>query len=136
VKLEPNIGEPLRGAVDQVTRVLDPVATLLYGSRATGRTTDSSDYDLAVLTGRMTGWEDVLALRADLEEQLRAPVDLVLLDEASPILAMQVLREGRLLACRDQQTLENFIVRTLSDYADLKVIRREAEKRLMEPRER
>jgi hypothetical protein len=91
--------------------------------------------DLALLLARPApAWDDLQRLRLDLEELVEAPVDLVVLDDCSPILAMQVLREGSLLACRDPEALEAFIVRTLTDYADLKIIRREAERHLMEPR--
>lgn len=115
---------------------LDPAAVLLFGSHARGRATAASDIDLAVLVARRPpGWEAVQRLRGDLEDALSSPVDLVVLDDASPILAMQVLREGSLLACRDPEALQAFTVRTLTDYADLKIIRREAERRLLEPRQ-
>jgi len=135
VRVEAVSDGPLIAATRRIGEELDPAALLLFGSRATGQAGPQSDYDLAVLVaGPPPSWNAVQSLRSDLEELLSATVDLVVLDEASPILAMQVLREGRLIACRDAQELENFTVRTLTDYADLKIIRREAEKRLMEPR--
>lgn len=121
--------------MSSVVASLDPAALILFGSRATGTAAAASDVDLAVLmAGPAPAWDDLQRLRVDLEELVKAPVDLVVLDECSPILAMQVLREGSLLACRDPETLETFTVRTLTDYADLKIIRREAERRLLEPR--
>lgn len=135
MRLEAPPDGPLATAIGQIVEALTPAAILLYGSRATGREAPNSDYDVAVLVGgRAPGWEDTKQLQSALEGTLGASVDIVILDEASPILAMQVLRGGRLIACRDAQALENFTVRTLTDYADLKITRREAEKRLMEPR--
>jgi predicted nucleotidyltransferase len=135
VKTEPNLTDAMVRAVALIRSGLDPAAVLLFGSHAAGRAVAASDVDLAVLmAGRKPDWQFVQRLRVDLEDLLRAPVDLVVLDDASPVLAMQVLREGRLLACRDEEALEAFTVRTLSEYADLKIIRREAEKRLLEVR--
>ena len=61
-------------------------------------------------------------------------VDLEVLDEASPIVAMPVLREGRRVACRDPEVLEAFTVKTRTDSADLKMVRAPVERRLMEKR--
>lgn len=113
-----------------------PAAILLFGSRAGGRARADSDYDIAVLCAQgaapeMSAW---LALRDDLEERMGGSVDLVLLDTASPILAMQVLRHGRRLACARPEELEAFTVRTLTDYADLKITRRPIEERLLPSR--
>lgn len=135
MQLEAPPAGALATAIAQITEALTPAAVVLYGSRAKGREGTSSDYDLAVLVaGRVPGWEETKQLQSALEATLGSSVDLVILDGASPILAMQALREGRLIDCRDPQALENFTVRTLTDYADLKIIRREAERRLMEPR--
>ena len=128
---------PLAVATSRVVEVLDPAAVILFGSRATGRSRASSDHDLAVLFARpRPGWAVVRRLQSDLEEVLGSSVDLVVLDDASPIVAMQVLRQGRLLDCRDAQALEDFTVRTLTDYADLKITRAPIEKRVMEARTR
>lgn len=120
--------------MSHVVAALDPVAVILFGSRATGTAGAESDVDLAVLLARPSpAWDHLQRLRVDLEDLVASPVDLVLLDDCSPVLAMQVLREGGLLACRDPEALEAFTVRTLTDDADLKIIRREAERHLLEP---
>jgi predicted nucleotidyltransferase len=41
-----------------------------------------------------------------------------------------------LLACRDGQALENFAVRTQTDYADLKISRAAIERRILEAKDR
>lgn len=126
---------PLAEATRRIVEVLDPAAVLLFGSRATGRGGAASDHDLAVLVaGDQPDWATVRRLQLDLEEILGSDVDLVVLDDASPIIAMQVLREGRLLACRDAQALENLTVRMLTDYADLKIQRAPIERRLLQAR--
>ena len=59
-----------------------------------------------------------------------ADVDLAVLDTASPILAMEVLRHHRILLDHQPQLLENFIVKTLGAYFDLKQVRRRIEEAL------
>ena len=135
MQVDPSTGDSLVEAVAAIVHALAPVAILLFGSHATERAGRESDYDLAVLmAGHAAGWQDIKTLACELEDMLGAPVDLVVLNDASPIVAMQVLREGKLLDCADPQALENFTVRALTDYADLKITRREAENRLMELR--
>jgi len=132
---QPATDAPLVLATKRIVDEWNPAAVLVFGSRAKGRESPGSDYDIAILiAGPAPGWESVRRLQLDLEETLGAEVDLVILDDASPILAMQVLRDGRALVCRDPQALENFTVATLTDYADLKIVRAPIERRLMELR--
>lgn len=44
---------------------------------------------------------------------------------------MEVLRRHRALALSDPEALERFVVRTLTDYFDLKMVRRPIEQALM-----
>lgn len=135
MKLRPVTEGPLAEAVRRLEAGVSPSAVILFGSRADGDGGPRSDHDIAILSGgRLPSWEETRSLQADLEDVLKTNVDLVLLDDASPVLAMQVLREGRLLSCRQAGALEAFIVRTLTDYADLKQVRAPIERRLMESR--
>ncbi|HEX7186424.1 MAG TPA: nucleotidyltransferase domain-containing protein [Thermoanaerobaculia bacterium] len=104
----------------------------LFGSEAQGTTHPESDVDLAALFRQRPDALDVLGARGDLEEILGREVDLVDLDRASPILAMQVLQHGRLLVDRDPRRRIAFFVRTLNLYEDLKIQRRDVERRLFE----
>lgn len=104
----------------------------LFGSEAQGTTHPESDVDLAALFRQRPDALEVLGARGDLEEILGREVDLVDLDRASPILAMQVLKHGRLLVDRDPRRRIAFFVRTLNLYEDLKIQRRDIERRLFE----
>ena len=112
-----------------------PAALLLYGSHAKGDAGPASDVDLGLLAGRETpDVFELMAARTDLEALLHAPVDLVSLDDASPILAMEALRHHRLLFLDDREAWEAFHVRVLRDYFDLKTIRRPIEEALIKGR--
>jgi predicted nucleotidyltransferase len=104
----------------------------LFGSEAEGKAHQGSDLDLAALFRRQPEGLDLFDARTELEEILRRDVDLVDLDHASPILALQVLRRGRLLVDRNPVRRFSFSSRTLSMYEDLKIVRREGEQLLLE----
>jgi predicted nucleotidyltransferase len=107
-------------------------ALWLFGSRARGAAGRESDVDLAALFGRRPAALELLEARSDLEGLVGHEVDLVDLDQASPILVMQVLRHGRLLLNRDPLRYQRIVSALPSRYEDLKIIRREAEQRLRE----
>jgi predicted nucleotidyltransferase len=128
-------GEPdtrLRRAIKLIDDGLRPAAILLYGSAAKGRMRADSDVDIAVLLGSSPPDPFIVArLRTDVEAVLGRDADLVILDTASPILAMEVLRQHRTLACRDDELLRGFLVKVLGAYFDLKMTRRPIERALL-----
>lgn len=101
----------------------DVVAAYVFGSAATGRTRPESDVDIAVLLGARLPPRRAFALRlrliTDLGSALGRPdVDLVILNDASPLLAHRVLSTGRLVFERSASARVRFQVRTASRYAD------------------
>jgi len=108
------------------------VALYLFGSQASGRARPDSDVDVAVMVERLPTALQRVQLREDMSERLGRAVDLVFLDDASPILVRQVLRHGRLLVDRQPRRRAELVVRTLTDYADLERVRAAAERRLVE----
>jgi len=127
---------PVDPALERAATLLEkrfqPRAVLLFGSRARGRQRAGSDHDLAILTGRPTpGALAVAAAKTDLEDLLRSDVDLVVLDDASPILAMEILRAHAVLRMRDPDAFEAFVVRSLGAYFDLKRVRAPIEAALL-----
>ena len=103
--------------VDHIVRCLEAVDGLvfayLFGSRAGGRPRPDSDWDVAVyLRPELTKAERFkirLRLLADLD--LLGKVDVVVLNDAPPLLAHRVL-QGRRLVVRDSTALVRFSVRT------------------------
>jgi len=63
----------------------------LFGSHATGRNTNDSDLDIAVFTDDTESPTMDLELGAFLQQRLNHPVDVVILQKASPILQHEVL---------------------------------------------
>lgn len=125
-------GTAIDAVVESLRSSLQPAAIVLYGSAARGELRSTSDIDLAVLLGRPApAWAEANVLRLELAEVAGCDVDLVFLDEASPILAMEVLRSGTVVDCANGEAFEAFAVRIFTDYADLKITRRPIEERLL-----
>jgi uncharacterized protein len=113
------------------------VAAYLIGSRARGSAGPLSDVDLAVLHDPVLAAPERLALRLSLAERAGAAlstseVDVVLLNEAPPLIRHRALRDGRRLVDVDPKQRIGFEVRTLSDYVDTEPLRRLLSRRLRE----
>jgi predicted nucleotidyltransferase len=96
---------PLRGLV----------AAWLFGSAASGRLHAESDVDVGVLLDwqilptEADRFEARLALSGDLAAALGDRiVDVVVLNDVSPLFARRVVLEGRLLLCRDDRAEHDF----------------------------
>ena len=125
----------LERAIAMLEERFSPAAIVLFGSRARGTQRRASDFDLAILVG--TTSLDALAVAAtktDLEAMLHRDADLIVLDGASPILAMEILRNHRVLRCGDAEAWERFMVHTLGAYFDLKRVREPIERALLSER--
>ncbi len=126
-------GRPVNARLAKVAErfAADPeiVFSFLFGSRATGRVSPQSDFDLAVflapdVAGPAGLWGKKLALLDEAIDALETDkVDLVILNEAPPELACRVLREGKLLSCRDPLSLVRFRVRTVNLFLDQQPMR-------------
>ena len=99
----------------------------VFGSQATGPVTPASDVDLAALFRRRPTAVELLDTRESLNLLHPQGVDLVDLDAASPILAMQVLRYGRLLIDANPPRRLAFVAHLPGRYEDLKILRRPVE---------
>ena len=106
-------------------------ALWLFGSEAIGAAGPFSDIDLAGLFRSRPSALDLLEARDALGALLGRDVDLVDLERASPIVAMQVLRHGRLLVDANPRRRHQAVSDTASRYEDLRIVRREAERAML-----
>jgi len=102
----------------------DVVAGYVFGSMAQGRARASSDVDVAVLLSDSldggTRFMRRLRLGAEVEDVIGCQTDLVVLNDAPPLLQHQVLKHGRLIFERDQAARVEFEVQAGKIYTDLK----------------
>ena len=95
-----------------------------FGSVASGRVRVDSDIDIAVLLARRLPPARTLSYRlklmADLGAALhRSHVDLVILNDAPPLLAHRVLSRGKVVFERSASARVRFQVQTASLYFDM-----------------
>ncbi len=93
---------------------------LLFGSRAGEQPREDSDWDLAVFFDPALSAAERAEQRARLIAALepRDRVDLLILNEASPLIAHRAL-QGRVLLMRDRTTYSRFFCKTLAESGDL-----------------
>lgn len=110
-----------------------PAAILLFGSHVSGKVHHGSDVDIALLINRAQLPDAIVIARArtDIEALFRRDADLIVLDNASPILVMDILRHHRVLSLINPDALTDFTIKTTGAYFDLKYTRRPIEEKLL-----
>jgi uncharacterized protein len=114
--------------LDPIRRVLEARSDVrlayLFGSLVRGEGRPNSDADIAVLFPGVPPTESLDRLVADLEAASGRGVDLVVLNDAPPLLAHEVVANGTCLVCRDEDERVRFVARTVSRYLDTAHLRR------------
>jgi len=100
----------------------------LFGSHARGRPTPISDVDFAVLLSETVPRASYLDYRIALMQELGRivhsdEVQVVILNQAPPLLAYKVIIEGRPLLCRDELARLRFRADATRRYLDTKPLR-------------
>src|SRR5438132_4872778 len=108
----------VEGAVARFLRSRPEVqAAYIFGSVATGRARRDSDIDVGVLVSDKVMRRDPFQYRLELMTDLmsilkRDDVDLILLNEAPPLLAHRVLKNGKLIF--ERSTSARVVMRLMS----------------------
>jgi predicted nucleotidyltransferase len=112
-KIAADSTEKIPEMVDLLSADPDVIALYAFGGLAKGQLKPLSDLDIAVMVSNMLTnterFEKQLQLLSTLNRLFRTDeIDLVLLNDASPRFAHSILRDGKLLFCRDFKVLVNF----------------------------
>ena len=91
---------------------------LVFGSLAKDRARPESDLDIAVAAPQPMSTDEKMKLIAALAEISGRPVDLIDLQTASGLIAVQALTTGKLIHCTDRTLYAELIRRMLYDQAD------------------
>jgi predicted nucleotidyltransferase len=110
------------------------ILVFLFGSCAKNDMTVFSDLDIAILFREKPDIYVLNELREKLEGTFHMAVDIVTLNNASPIIKMQVLKNGIVLVNKDARVYYKFFVNTVKEYDDLKRIRKEIEDNILKGR--
>jgi predicted nucleotidyltransferase len=106
----------------------------LFGSFARNRTHLSSDIDIGILFKTVPEMETLHDLTEGLSSILTRDVDLAVLNYASPILKMQILKNGILVFASNKKYYYQFFTDTINQYDDLKHVRKNCEENILRGR--
>lgn len=106
----------------------------LFGSFTSKRMRPSSDVDIGILFKTVPNIDTTNNVIEELSTLLRREVDLVVLNHASPVLKMQILKNGILLYASDRKYFHHFFTDTINQYDDLKRIRKNCEESILKGR--
>lgn len=131
-----------KGNITPVTRTLstffnkrnDVALAFLFGSFVSGAMTDRSDIDVGILFHKLPDFYEITNIKEALTFLLKRDVDVVALNDASPILKMQVLKKGAIVYQADKNCFAGFYGSTVSQYDDLKQIRKKCEDNVLKGR--
>lgn len=101
----------------------DVLAAYLFGSQATDQARPDSDVDVAVLLSEadsVTRFQRRLQLTTEVSDICGHEADVIVLNDAPPILRHQILKARHLLYERDREARVTFEVNAGKVYADLK----------------
>jgi predicted nucleotidyltransferase len=117
------------GLVAAIREFPEIAAAYLFGSRAGGQVRRTSDVDVAVIFAGRVDRETRFRVRCLLSQRVAraagaASADVVDLETASPLLAHEVLRRGRLLLSRDEARRVAVVARQTMRYIDGRPMRR------------
>lgn len=106
----------------------------LFGSFADKRMTAYSDIDIGIFFRDTPDFYATESLRENLTALLKRPADIVVLNAASPVLKMQVLKKGIPVFMGSRKYFNAFYVDTLNQYDDLKQLRKKYEEDILKGR--
>ena len=98
-------------------------AAYMFGTRVYGKTTKTSDYDVALLFKDDYGLDEVLNVTLRLADALDIDldsIDVVGLNYAPVELAFDVIAKGKLIYCINDELRVAFETRLMKEYLDLK----------------
>jgi len=113
-----------------LSRFPDIRLAFLFGSFAGGYASATSDIDVAILFEKKPDYYLLETIKDTLSKHIQREIDLLVLNDASPVIKMQVLKKGHLLI-KSAPYYENFFTRTIEDYEDLKMVRKEIENQIL-----
>ncbi len=99
------------------------VAAWVFGSRGRGEPRPGSDLDVAILTDR-AGGEIADRVSAEIAGRTGLDVDVCRLDVAGPVLAYEVVTDGRRVFVRVEEIADRYEERVRREYLDTARLRR------------
>lgn len=114
-----NKGTIIKKIKNILLKSTDIRACFLFGSFVSENFNDSSDIDIAVLSGQKIEGKKLLSIRQEVERVISRDVDLVQVDkDLSFVLKNEIATKGVLLFSHDQKLSNRFLEKTPQMYLD------------------
>ncbi len=101
--------------IDELAARDEVIAIILFGSVARGHAREISDIDICIITGK----EIPEPVKMDLLSYGSGDIDVSLFYDLPITIRFQVLREGKILSCRDTLALHAVMADTVREYLDI-----------------
>ncbi len=100
------------------------LAVILFGSRARGESAPDSDVDICLVL-EPRSYSDLELSKKKLDYLAEFDLDIHIYQQLPLYICHRVLKEGKILFCRDEDALYDLAFRTIREYEDFKHIYRE-----------
>lgn len=98
---------------------VDCDAIVLFGSYARGTQNAESDIDIAIKPNKAIGKKQIFYLSQELEERIKAEVDLINLDDINDSFRYEILINGKTIYCKDELKFELYKLDMYREYLEL-----------------
>ncbi|MCD6521485.1 nucleotidyltransferase domain-containing protein [Candidatus Calescamantes bacterium] len=116
-----NLNSLLSELKERLEKEKDIIFAYIIGSYAKGKRCPLSDFDIAVyIENNQEIFDRKISLNSLITDILKTDeVDLIILNEASPLFIHHSLRNGKLLFSKDEKKRISFLVKNLKEYFDM-----------------
>lgn len=98
----------------------DIIFAYIFGSYSRDSIRRNSDIDIAIYLKDSMDTYEYLDMKMKLSEALKREVDLIILNDATPLLRYEIYKNNILLFTRDKSVESRYKVKTLFEYNDMK----------------
>lgn len=92
----------------------------IFGSYVQGKMRPDSDIDIAIYLEKKLNSETYLEIKMDLTDVCKREIDLIILNDAKPLLKYEIYKNNILLFTRDNDLESSYKIKTLFEYNDVK----------------
>ena len=107
------LDENFNNIIGRISDIKKVKAIYIFGSQVNGRARKDSDVDIAVLTKGMSRNEELEIIGFGDDD-----LDISVFDNLPLVIQFRVLKEGKLLFCRDEKAVYDTRVRVFKQYLD------------------
>lgn len=99
--------------IENISKIKSVNSIILFGSQANGKAREDSDIDIAVITDKINDKEGMKIIGYSNDK-----IDISLFSRLPILIQFRVLKEGKVLFCRDEKYFNTIRFETIREYLD------------------